>query len=125
MDNPLIRKDLVESIVELRAEVERRLRQNQYYVALHKLDELLAAIRPLDIIEGEANPAPAAPEPQALAAAEPEAAAPARAAEAPAETVAEEMQASWQPASPSYGAEAQAGLSAAPAEATANGLDAA
>ncbi len=128
MDNPLIRKDLVESIVELRAEVERRLRQNQYYVAMHKLDELLAAIRPLDIIEGEANPAPAAPEPQALAAAEPEIAAPAPAAEAPAETTAEETQgaqASWHPASPSYGTEAQASLSAAPAEATANGLDAA
>jgi hypothetical protein len=124
MDNPLVRKDLVESIVELRAEVERRLRQNQYYVALHKLDELLAAIRPLDIIEGEANPAPAAAEPQALAAAEAaapsaETAAPARAEETPG------TQASWQPASPSYGAEAQAGLSAAPAEAVANGLDAA
>jgi hypothetical protein len=121
MDNPLVRKDLVESIVELRAEVERRLRQNQYYVAMHKLDELLAAIRPLDIIEGEANPAPAAPEP----AAEPKVAAPAPAAEASAETAAEETQASWQPASPVYAGEAQAGLSAAPAEATANGLDAA
>ncbi len=125
MDNPLIRKDLVESIVELRAEVERRLRQNQYYVAMHKLDELLAAIRPLDIIEGEANPAPAAPEPQALAGAEPEPEVAALAlAEAAAETAAEEAQASWQPTSSSHGAEAQAGFSAAPMEAVANGLDA-
>jgi hypothetical protein len=36
-----------------------------------------------------------------------------------------ETQASWQSASASYGAEAKASLSAAPAEATANGLDAA
>lgn len=120
MDNPLVKKDLADAILELRAEVERRLLQNKYYVAMTKLDELLAAIRPLDIIEGEANPSPEpkaldkAAEPAALAA---ESAAPA--AEMP------EVQASWHPAAPSYGTEAQAGLSAAPAEAAANGLGAA
>jgi hypothetical protein len=112
MDNPLVRKDLVESIVELRAEVERRLRQNQYYVAMHKLDELLAAIRPLDIIEGEANPpAPAAEAAPAEVSAEPET------EETP------EAPASRQPPSRAYGTEVQAGLSAAPTEQASDGLD--
>jgi hypothetical protein len=41
-------KDLVEQIVELRADVERELKANKYYIALGKLDELLAAIRPVE-----------------------------------------------------------------------------
>jgi hypothetical protein len=47
--------------------VEKQLQANKYYVALNKLDELLAAIRPLEIeatvVETprrEAEPAPAA-----------------------------------------------------------------
>jgi len=49
MENPLVKKDLIDAILELRADVERELQANKYYVALHKLDELLDAIRPLEI----------------------------------------------------------------------------
>ena len=59
MDNPLVKQDLVAAIFELREDVERQLKANKYYIALHKLDELLAVIRPLDIIEATAEPAPA------------------------------------------------------------------
>ena len=31
--------------------MEKQLQANKYYVALNKLDELLAAIRPLEIVE--------------------------------------------------------------------------
>ena len=51
MSNPLVKKDLVDAILELRADVEKQLQANKYYVALNKLDELLAAIRPLEIVE--------------------------------------------------------------------------
>ena len=71
MDNPLIKKDLVDAIVELREEVERRLQANKYYVAMHKLDELLAAIRPLEIIEATIDSAES-PKPEAEAAPPPE-----------------------------------------------------
>ncbi len=50
---------MVDAILELREDVERQLKANKYYIALHKLDELLAAIRPLEIIEATAEPAPA------------------------------------------------------------------
>lgn len=68
MSNPLVKKDLVDAILELRADVEKQLQANKYYVALNKLDELLAAIRPLEIVEAmvvetprqEAEPAPTA-----------------------------------------------------------------
>ena len=49
MQNPLVKKDLVDAILDLRADVEKQLQANKYYVALNKLDELLAAIRPLEI----------------------------------------------------------------------------
>ena len=55
MQNPLVKRDLVDAILELRADVEKQLQANKYYVALNKLDELLAAIRPLEI-EGTAVP---------------------------------------------------------------------
>jgi hypothetical protein len=66
MDNSLVGRNLIDQILALREEVEQRLKQNQYYVAMTKLDELLAAIRPLDIIEGTATSAgsDAEPEPQ-------------------------------------------------------------
>jgi hypothetical protein len=51
MQNPLVKKDLIDAILELREEVERQLKANKYYVAMGKLDELLAAIRPLETIE--------------------------------------------------------------------------
>jgi hypothetical protein len=56
MQNPLVKKDLVDAILELRADVEKQLQANKYYVALNKLDELLAAIRPLEIVEVTAVP---------------------------------------------------------------------
>jgi hypothetical protein len=55
MANPLVKKDLVDAILELRADVEKQLQANKYYVALGKLDELLAAIRPLEIVEAMAE----------------------------------------------------------------------
>jgi hypothetical protein len=74
MQNPLVKKDLVDAILELRAEVERRLQANKYYVAMSKLDELLAAITPLEVSEGTVNPATDDPSASAetAAAAEPE-----------------------------------------------------
>jgi hypothetical protein len=59
MQNPLVKKDLVDAILELREDVETQLKANKYYIALNKLDELLAAIRPLEI-EGTVNPRPEA-----------------------------------------------------------------
>ena len=69
------KRDLIEAIVELRADVERQLKLNKYYIAMSKLDELLAALKPLESIElgaartdgtvvGEAS---TAPEPEAPA----------------------------------------------------------
>jgi hypothetical protein len=55
MQSPLVKKDLVDAILELRADVEKQLQANKYYVALNKLDELLAAIRPLEIVEAAVN----------------------------------------------------------------------
>ena len=63
------KRDLIEAIVELRADVERQLKLNKYYIAMGKLDELLAALKPLESIElgaartdgtvvGEASTAP-------------------------------------------------------------------
>ena len=60
MQNPLAKKDLVDAILELREDVERQLKANKYYVALNKLDELLAAIRPLEIVESTVTPSPQA-----------------------------------------------------------------
>jgi hypothetical protein len=53
MDNPIVKKDLVDAILELRQEVERRLQANKYYVAMNKLDEPLATLGPLEIIEAK------------------------------------------------------------------------
>lgn len=58
MQNSLVKKDLVDAIVELRADVEKQLQANKYYVALNKLDELLAAIRPLEVVEAPAAETP-------------------------------------------------------------------
>jgi hypothetical protein len=64
MANPLVKRNLVDAILEVRADVEKQLQANKYYVALGKLDELLAAIRPLDIVEAAAEPAES-PKPEA------------------------------------------------------------
>jgi hypothetical protein len=77
----------VAAILALREDVERQLKANKYYIVLHKLDELLAAIRPLDIIEATADPAPR-PAPAIEAAPAPEAAS---APEAPAEAAGDEV----------------------------------
>ena len=69
------KRDLIEAIVELRADVEHQLKLNKYYIAMGKLDELLAALKPLESIEisdaradGTAASEPiAAPEPEAPA----------------------------------------------------------
>jgi hypothetical protein len=45
------KRDLIEAIFELRADVERQLKLNKYYIAMGKLDELLAALKPLESIE--------------------------------------------------------------------------
>ena len=45
------KRDLIEAIVELRADVERQLKLNKYYIAMGKLDDLLAALKPLESIE--------------------------------------------------------------------------
>lgn len=45
------KRDLIEAIVELREDVERQLKLNKYYIAMGKLDELLAALKPLESIE--------------------------------------------------------------------------
>ena len=55
MEKPLAEKDLVEAILELRAEADRRLMRNKYYVAIKKLDELLEAIQPLEEPEERAT----------------------------------------------------------------------
>ena len=71
MANPVVKRDLVDAILELRADVEKQLQANKFYVALGKLDELLAAIRLLEVSQARAGqeatarqdtaPAPAAP----------------------------------------------------------------
>jgi len=75
VQNPLVKRDLVEAILELRADVEKQLQTNKYYVALNKLDELLVAIRPLEIVEVTVNSVRDSPSARAEAApvAEPEA----------------------------------------------------
>ena len=66
MSNPLVKKDLMDAILELRADVERQLQANKYYVALNKLDELLAAIRPLEIVEATVLETPRSSRPSRL-----------------------------------------------------------
>lgn len=73
MQNPLVKRDLVDAILDLRADVEKQLQANKYYVALNKLDELLAAIRPLEIVEATAVETPRQ-QAEAAPAAEPESA---------------------------------------------------
>jgi hypothetical protein len=84
MNSQLVKQDLVAAILELREDVERQLKANKYYIALQKLDELLAAIKPLDIIEATADPAPReAPAIEAVPSAETAASAAAPAQQAP------------------------------------------
>jgi hypothetical protein len=40
-------------MLELRKELEGRLRDNKYYVAITKLDEIITVIKRLESVEGE------------------------------------------------------------------------
>jgi hypothetical protein len=53
MDNSLDKTELMEAIVALRRQIEGQLHKNKYYVALKKLDEVMAVIKPADSIEDE------------------------------------------------------------------------
>ena len=55
MENPVAKKDLVDTILELREEVEKRLQANKYYVAMN----------------AKVNSENPAPEPEASVASEP------------------------------------------------------
>ena len=55
MDNQLVKTDLVDAISNC-AKRSRSAFSNKYYVAMNKLDELLAAIRPLEVTEAKVNP---------------------------------------------------------------------
>lgn len=58
-EKPVGKQDLVDAILELRNEAERRLMRNKYYLAMRKLDELLEVIRPLETETlDESPPAP-------------------------------------------------------------------
>lgn len=53
MDNSLNKVELVEAVMALRRQVESQLRKNEYYIALMKLDEVMAVIKPTESIEDE------------------------------------------------------------------------
>jgi hypothetical protein len=94
MDN-LVKKDLLDSILQLREDVDRELKANKYYIALQKLDELLAAIRPLGTIEPTVSPSPhAEAAPAAEISSEPVAAKP-EAPEVPAAAAQDEGEKVW------------------------------
>jgi hypothetical protein len=56
MDNSHDKMELIEAVVALRLQVESQLRKNEYYVALKKLDEVMAVIRPAESSEGGETP---------------------------------------------------------------------
>ena len=70
MDNHPVKKDLVEAILELREEVERRLQANKYYVAMNNSTNCLPPSG-LEVIEAKVNPTER-PTPEAEAAPVPE-----------------------------------------------------
>ncbi len=53
MDNSLNKVELIEAVIALRRQVESQLRKNEYYMALMKLDEVMAVIKPTESIEDE------------------------------------------------------------------------
>ena len=53
MDNLLNKMELIEAVIALRRQVEGQLRKNEYYMALMKLDEVMAVIKPAESIEDE------------------------------------------------------------------------
>ncbi len=52
-DHLLNKMELIEAVIALRQQVEGQLRKNEYYVALMKLDEVMAVIKPAESIEDE------------------------------------------------------------------------
>ncbi len=55
-------KSLVEAILELRELAEAKLKQNKFYIAIDKLDELLEAVKPLEAAEAAVAAEPVATE---------------------------------------------------------------
>ncbi len=53
MDHLLNKMELIEAVIALRQQVEGQLRKNEYYMALMKLDEVMAVIKPAESIEDE------------------------------------------------------------------------
>jgi hypothetical protein len=53
MDNSLNKVELIEAVIALRRQVESQLRKNEYYMALMKLDEVIAVIKPTESIQDE------------------------------------------------------------------------
>ena len=51
MDNSHDKMELIEAVVALRLQVESQLRNNEYYIALMKLDEVMAVIKPAERID--------------------------------------------------------------------------
>jgi hypothetical protein len=55
MQNPLVTKELLSAIRELSQKLEDKLKENKYYVALKKLDEMLHTIKALGDQEADVN----------------------------------------------------------------------
>ena len=53
MDHLLNKMELIEAVIALRKQVESQLRKNEYYMALMKLDEVMAVIKPAESIGDE------------------------------------------------------------------------
>jgi HPt (histidine-containing phosphotransfer) domain-containing protein len=55
MQNPLVTKELLSAIRELSQKLEDKLKENKYYVALKKIDEMLHTIKALGDQEADVN----------------------------------------------------------------------
>jgi HPt (histidine-containing phosphotransfer) domain-containing protein len=55
MQNPLVTKELLSAMRELSQKLEDKLKENKYYVALKKLDEMLHTIKALGDQEADVN----------------------------------------------------------------------
>jgi hypothetical protein len=55
MQNPLVTKELLSAMRELSQKLEDKLKENKYYVALKKIDEMLHTIKALGDQEADVN----------------------------------------------------------------------
>jgi hypothetical protein len=55
MQNPLVTRELLSAIRELSQKLEDKLKENKYYIALKKLDEMLLTIKALGDEEADVN----------------------------------------------------------------------